>query len=249
VNLQGKVIIVTGAAGCLGGVIADALEAQGCSVVAWDRDAEALAESAAAHPGRLCCPCDLTDADEVARAVAATVERHGRIDGLVNNAGLIHNGLLFNVMGGTQRRHSLEDWKRVLDANLTSAFLATSHVVEHMALSRTRGVIVNISSIAAQGNAGQSAYAAAKAGINALTVTWAKELGTLGIRAVAIAPGFVDTESTRAALKEAVIDDLKKRTALRRLVEPRSVAEAVMFALQNDDLTGMVLPVDGGLRI
>ena len=248
-NLDGKVVIVTGAAGCLGRVIGEALAAQGCTVVAWDRDRDALAALAEQQPGWTCTACDLVDPDQVAQAVAQAVERHGRVDALVNNAGLIHNGLLFNVMSGAQRRHALDDWRRVLDANLTSAFVATSHVVEQMALSRTRGVIVNISSIAAQGNAGQSAYAAAKAGLNALTVTWARELGALGIRVVAIAPGFVDTPSTHAALSENVIGDLKKRTALRRLVAPGSIAEAVAFALRNDDLTGMVLPLDGGLRI
>lgn len=248
-NLADKAVIVTGAAGCLGRVISDALAEQGAHVVAWDRDAAALSALAEQHPDRLCTACELTDSDGVAQALAAAVARHGRIDGLVNNAGLIHSGLLFNLMGGAQRRHSLDDWRRVMDANVTSAFVATSHVVEHMALKRIRGVIVNISSIAAQGNVGQSAYAAAKAGLNALTVTWAKELGAMGIRVVAIAPGFVDTPSTHQALSASVVDDLKKRTALRRLVLPERVAQAVAFALQNEDLTGLVLPVDGGLRL
>ena len=248
-NLQDKVVIVTGAAGSLGRVIADELEARGCRVIAWDRDAQALAELAAQHPQRGCMACDLTDEAEVERALGDTVKRYGRIDALVNNAGLIDSRLLFNVMGGAQRRHALTDWRRVIDANLTSTFVATSHVVEHMAMTRSKGVIVNISSIAAQGNAGQSAYAAAKAGVESLTVTWAKELGALGIRVVAVAPGFVDTPSTRAALSEAVITDLSRRTPLRRLVAPASVAQAVAFALTNDDLSGVVLPVDAGLRL
>jgi 3-oxoacyl-[acyl-carrier protein] reductase len=248
-TLQDKVVIVTGAAGCLGQVIADALEAQGAQVVAWDRDADALAALAQQHPQRLGTACDLTDEAQVAAALAAAVQHHGRIDGLVNNAGLIHSRLLFNVMGGAERRHALADWQRVLDANLGATFVATSHVVEQMALKRTRGVIVNISSIAAQGNAGQSAYAAAKAGVEALTVTWARELGAMGIRVVAVAPGFVDTPSTRAALSEPVIADLARRTPLRRLVAPANVAETVLHALRNDDLTGVVLRLDGGLRL
>lgn len=248
-NLKDKVVIVTGAAGCLGQVIADELEAQGCAVIAWDRDAAALDALSGQQPQRLCSACDLTDEAQVAQALAVAVQRHGRVDGLVNNAGLIASRLLFSVMGGAERRHPLADWRRVLDANLTSTFVATSHVVEHMAMTRSKGAIVNISSIAAQGNAGQSAYAAAKAGVEALTVTWAKELGALGIRVVAVAPGFVDTPSTRTALAEAVITDLTRRTPLRRLVAPRSVAQAVVFALGNDDLSGVVLPVDAGLRL
>jgi 3-oxoacyl-[acyl-carrier protein] reductase len=249
VNPQGKVIVVTGAAGNLGRVISDALQAQGAVVVAWDRDAQALDALRQEQPSRTCLACDLTDEAQVAQALAETLKAHGRVDGLVNNAGLIHNTLLFNMMGGDQRRHSLAEWHRVIDANLTSTFVATSHVVEHMAMTRIKGVIVNISSIAAGGNAGQSAYAAAKAGVESLTVTWAKELGALGIRVVAIAPGFVDTESTRRALSEAVITDLTRRTPLRRLVAPQSIAQAVLFALQDDDLSGVVLPLDGGLRI
>lgn len=248
-KLEGKAVIVTGAAGCLGRVIADALEAQGARVVAWDRDADGLARLADEHPQRLCSTCDLTNEGEVAEALQQAQQRHGRVDGLVNNAGFIHNTLLFNVMGGDKRRHTLADWRRVLDANLTSTFVATSHVVEHMATTRTRGVIVNISSVAAHGNAGQSAYAAAKAGVESLTVTWARELGALGIRVVALAPGFVDTASTRAALSESMLNELTRRTALRRLVSPESVARGVVFAFDNDDLTGLTLPVNGGLNL
>lgn len=248
-KLDGKAVIVTGAAGCLGRVIADALEAEGARVVAWDRDADGVAALQAAHPQRLCTACDLTDEAQVAAALALAVERHGKVEGLVNNAGLIHNTLLFNVMGGDRRRHGLSDWRRVLDANLTTTFVATSHVVEHMAMTRTRGVVVNISSIAAGGNAGQSAYAAAKAGVESLTVTWARELGALGIRVMALAPGFVDTPSTRAALSESVLTELTRRTPLRRLVSAEGVARSVLFAFHNDDLTGLVLPVDGGLSL
>lgn len=248
-KLDGKAIVVTGAAGCLGQVISDALEADGAKVVAWDRDADGVAALQAQHPQRLCTACDLTDEAQVAQALHIAIERLGKIEGLVNNAGLIHNTLLFNLMGGSERRHGLADWRRVLDANLTTTFVATSHVVEHMAMTRTRGAIVNISSIAAGGNAGQSAYAAAKAGVESLTVTWAKELGALGIRVVAVAPGFVDTPSTRASLSDAVLTDLTRRTPLRRLVSPESVARSILFAFHNDDLTGLVLPVDGGLSL
>jgi len=108
-------------------------------------------------------------------------------------------------------------------------------------------VIVNFSSIAASGNPGQSAYAAAKAGIEAMTTVWARELGPLGIRAVAIAPGFVATPSTDAAMNPDALADLKRRTPLLRLARPAEITSAVLFAIENDFLTGTTIAVDGGL--
>lgn len=241
--------MVTGAAGCLGRIIGRTLEQQGCRVVAWDVDREAVAALRQEYPEWQATACDLTRPDEVAAALDAALAACGHIDGLVNNAGLIHNQLLFNFMGKGERRHGLAQWQRVLDANLTSCFVASAHVAEHMATQRVPGVIVNVGSIAAQGNAGQSAYAAAKAGIAALTVTWAKELGPLGIRVAAIAPGFADTRSTHQALSDAVLQDWIKKTALRRLVNPQSIADAVVHILTNDDLTGAVIPIDAGMRL
>jgi 3-oxoacyl-[acyl-carrier protein] reductase len=114
---------------------------------------------------------------------------------------------------------------------------------------RTKGVVINLSSISANGNAGQSAYSAAKAGVNALTRTWAKELGGVGIRFVSIAPGFLDTPSTQTALSEAILTKLKQQIPLRRLGEVEHIYQAVRFIVENDYLNGTVLEVDGGLVI
>jgi len=110
-------------------------------------------------------------------------------------------------------------------------------------------VIVNISSISASGNEGQTAYSAAKAGVDAMTVTWAKELGRWGIRCNAVAPGFIGTESTRQALKQDVVERIRASTPLRRLGEAQEVALAVAALVENDFMNGVVLRVDGGLRI
>jgi 3-oxoacyl-[acyl-carrier protein] reductase len=118
-----------------------------------------------------------------------------------------------------------------------------------MLIKRTKGVVVSVSSISARGNAGQSAYAAAKAGVNALTVTWAKELGPMGLRFVAIAPGFIDTPSTRDALSDAILAKLKLKVPLRRLGDLESVYLAVAYAIENNYVNGTVLEVDGGLVI
>jgi len=118
-----------------------------------------------------------------------------------------------------------------------------------MITTRTKGVIVNISSVSAGGNAGQSAYSAAKAGVNALTAVWAKELSPLGIRVVAVAPGFTETESTKETVSEATLRETVKKVPLRRLGKPEEIAEGVLGAIRNDFFNGKVLELDGGLII
>lgn len=102
-------------------------------------------------------------------------------------------------------------WQKVIDINLTAPFVLGSYVAEQMIMTRTKGVIINISSISARGNAGQSAYSAAKAGLESMSIVWAKELGSFGIRCVAVAPGFMNTESTHGAVTQEVLDHVKKR--------------------------------------
>lgn len=249
VNLKEKTVVLTGAAGCLGQIIGATLEEQGCQIAAWDINAQALQDVQKKHPKWLITSCDLTCDTQVAQATKSVIERFGSVDVLINNAGLIYSRPLFNLMGGAERRHSIESWRQTIDANLTSTFITSSHIVEHMILKRTQGVIINISSIAAEGNTGQSAYSAAKAGVNALTQTWAKELGPMGIRVVAIAPGFVDTPSTHRSMSETILNSWVNKTALRRLVQPQSVAQTIISVLSNDDLTGLVLPVNAGLNL
>jgi 3-oxoacyl-[acyl-carrier protein] reductase len=123
----------------------------------------------------------------------------------------------------------------------------TSHVVDKMIASRTKGVVVNISSISSKGNPGQSAYSAAKAGINALTATWSKEFGAFGIRVVAVSPGFINTESTHIALNESMILELSKEIPLGRLGNTSDIAKSVIYAFECDYLNGKILEIDGGL--
>jgi 3-oxoacyl-[acyl-carrier protein] reductase len=160
---------------------------------------------------------------------------------------LIHSEPLLNLMDTATKRHRIQTWEATIRSNLTATFVTTSVIAEHMALSRTKGVIVNFSSIAASGNPGQTAYAAAKAGVEAMTGVWARELGPLGIRAVAIAPGFVLTESTKAAMSDDALAELKRRTPILRLGKPAEIASAVLFAIENDFVTGTTIAVDGGL--
>ncbi|MDS4015026.1 MAG: SDR family oxidoreductase [Candidatus Accumulibacter sp.] len=246
-KLDGAVAVVTGAAQNIGRCIALTLADAGCRVVALDLNEELLGELAneRIRVGK----CDVADPEQAASVIATVVEEHGRIDLLVNAAGWICSAPLFNLLDRAGGRHELALWEKSLRLNLTTAFVMGACVAEQMIRRRTRGLIINISSVAARGNAGQSAYAAAKAGSNALALSWAKELGALGIRALAIAPGFIDTSSTHAAMSRQRLDEWLARIPLRRLGTPEQVADAVVFAATNDYLTGTVIELDGGLKI
>lgn len=247
-DLHNCAAMVTGGAGCLGRAIAIALRDHGCRVVTLDRNAVTLA-AFTAETGMAGMVCDLVDSVATEGCIAEAWERFGPIPILVNAAGLLYSAPLVNVAAGVNRRHDLSSWRAVLDANLTSVFLATVNAVDRMISTRTRGVVVSFSSVAAAGNAGQGAYSAAKAGVNAITQAWAKELGGLGIRFVAIAPGFIDTPSTRAALAESKMKEWVGRTPLRRLGTVDDVTSAVLFAIMNQHVTGKVIEVDGGLTL
>ena len=245
-NCANTNVLLTGGAKGIGRHLVERLAGVVRAMAVFDKDAAALSGLAAAIPTLKCYTCDVTDPAAVAANVA-TLERDGfQLDVLVNNAGLIHSAPLVNVLEKTGRVHSAEVWRQVIDANLSSTFYVTSHVVDHMLRRRKKGVVINISSVTARGNPGQSAYAAAKAGVNSLTRTWANELGVFGIRFVAIAPGFLETPSTREALGEAMLAKVKEQVPLRRLGEPEHIFQTVRFIIENDYLNGTVLEVDGG---
>jgi 3-oxoacyl-[acyl-carrier protein] reductase len=245
-SLQNRAAIVTGAAGSLGSSIAFGLRDRGCRVVALDRDEKALA-AFSPDEGIDTAVCDLLEPTLTDQRIGEAWDKHGPISILVNAVGSIYNAPLINMTTRAERRHSLESWRRVIDLNLTTMFSASAAVVDRMVSTRTRGVVINFSSIAARGNPGQGAYSAAKAGVEAATTAWAKELGILGIRFVAIAPGFIDTPSTHAALSESAVKDLIQRTPLRRLGATEDVMSAVAFAIDNAHLSGRIIEVDGGL--
>jgi len=132
---------------------------------------------------------------------------------------------------------------------LNGVFYMTSHAVRKMVEQRRRGLIINISSICAAGNLGQSAYSASKAAVNALTVTWAKELGPFGIRVAGVAPGFTRTDTTINSMSESVLNDWKSKTPSRRIADPLEIVEGILFIIRNDFFNGRILELDGGLRL
>lgn len=245
-KVNGAVALVTGGAQGLGLAIARRLADEGAAVVVGDRNTEALTTL---HPGLEGVIMEVTDPEQVKTVVANIVGRHGRLDILVNNAGVIFSEPFVNMMNPSCIMHDYGRFRASLTVNLDSVFIVTAAVVEHMVKRRIKGAIINISSISARGNEGQTAYSAAKAGVNAMTVSWSKELGRWGIRANAVAPGFIGTDSTYQAVNETMLKHIQTNTPLRRLGQADEVAQAVISLVENDFINGMVLDVNGGLTI
>ena len=249
-KIAGSRVLVTGGGSGIGRFLAERLDTESAEVCVLEIDAARCAELHEAFGGRIkTWACDVTDPAAVDAALQSLFDAGFEPDVLINNAGIIHSEPLVNMLSRGERVHSRESWRRVMSADLDSVFFVTSRVVDRMLAKRRKGVVISISSISANGNAGQSAYSAAKAGVNALTRTWAKELGGMGLRFAAIAPGFIDTPSTRAALSEAAVTRLQQQIPLRRLGDLESIYLATRHVIENDYLTGTVLEVDGGLVI
>ncbi|WPL14175.1 SDR family NAD(P)-dependent oxidoreductase [Thiorhodovibrio litoralis] len=248
-DLTDQPTLITGAAAGFGRALTERLLAEGARVAALDCDGERLAQLAAEQPEVLPIVCDVADPAAVEAAVAQVTERLGGIRILINNAGIMRSAPLLNPLDRTDPRHPLDLWHQVLDVNLNGVFYLTRAVAADMLQRRARGVIVNVSSISARGNAGQSAYSAAKAAVEALTVVWAKELGRLGIRVAAIAPGFCDTQGTADALEAAQLASWVDQVPLKRMGKVEEMVDALLWILQADYFNGRVLELDGGLRL
>lgn len=243
-NIAGKTALVTGAAGALGSNIVSMLVAQGAKTV--------IAVDLKEISGDKVIPiaCDVTDAKALETKFAPVLAEH-TVDILINNAGILHSAPLVNITNKEEGRFAAAaaDFAKVIAVNLSSAFYVSQLIAEQMAKKRTKGVIVNISSVSANGTPGQGAYAASKAGMNALTSVWSKELGMMGIRTVSIAPGYIDTPSTHKAVTEAQLASIKDKIPLRKLGEGESILQAVKFAIENDYVSGTTIEVDGGLIV
>lgn len=252
-TLDTSVIAITGGARGLGLAMARRLGRQGARLALMDRDPEALDEAVSQLYGEGIESrgfiVDVADEASVQQAFDDIRASLGPVHGLVNNAGIVKDGLLVKAKEGkVEKRLPLEQWQQVIDVNLTGVFLCGREAATQMIEAGHEGVIVNISSISRAGNMGQSNYAAAKAGVVALTTTWAGELARYGIRVGAVAPGFIETDMT-ASMREDMLEKLTSGVPLKRLGQPEDIAESVAFIMTNAYFTGRVIECDGGLRL
>jgi 3-oxoacyl-[acyl-carrier protein] reductase len=243
-RLKDKVAIVTGGAAGLGKATVELFAAEGAFVSAWDRNAEAgeaLVAAVAAAGGRAEFRCvDVADSAAVDAAVAAVVEAHGRLDILINNAGITRDATLLKMEDA--------QFDQVIDVNLKGVFNCGRAAARVMTAAGS-GSIVNTSSVVAlYGNFGQSNYVATKAGVIGMTKVWSRELGRKGVRVNAVAPGFIATEMVMA-MPEKVRGMMAEKTPMQRLGDPREIAAAYLFLASDEAsfVNGAVLSVDGGL--
>ena len=238
-RLDGKVAVITGGARGIGAETARVFRDAGATVVTWD-----VAEGADQQ-------VDVTDVATVSKAVAEVVKLHGRIDVLVNNAGILRDAQLVKVKDdAVVGAMSEADFDAVVAVNLRGVFVCTQAVAPVMIKQRS-GRILNASSVVGlYGNFGQTNYVATKAGIIGMTKVWARELGPRGITVNAVAPGFIGTEMVRQ-MPEKILATMVERTPVRRLGEPRDVANAYLFLASDEAsfVNGAVLSVDGGVVV
>ena len=241
--LQGKLALVTGASRGIGREICILLAKNGAKIIAADVLLEGARETAKlAGNESYAVKLDVSNGEEVQKVVSEILEKEEKIDILVNNAGITRDNLIIGIKD--------EDWDKVIDVNLKGTFLMTRSVVRHMMRSRS-GSIINLSSVSdLHGNAGQANYSASKAGIIGLTKTTAKEFAKRGIRANAVAPGFIKTEMTDV-LPDRVKEMALAAIPMKRFGAPLDIARAVLFLASDlsEYITGQVIVVDGGMAI
>ncbi|WP_413487721.1 SDR family oxidoreductase [Shewanella baltica] len=251
-DLKDKVVVITGGAGGLGLAMAQNFAQAGAKIALIDVDQEKL-ERACAELGSDTevqgYALDITDEEDVVAGFAYILEDFGQVNVLVNNAGILRDGLLVKAKDGkVTDRMSYEQFQSVINVNLTGSFLCGREAAAAMIESGQAGVIVNISSLAKAGNMGQSNYAASKAGVAAMSVGWAKELARYNIRSAAVAPGVIATEMT-AAMKPEALERLEKLVPVGRLGNADEIASTVRFIIENDYVNGRVFEIDGGIRL
>jgi 3-oxoacyl-[acyl-carrier protein] reductase len=252
-DLQNKTIIITGAARGLGAAMAKRLATHGCNLALVDLEADNMSATGSACEAAGATVktygANVARESDVVELFDSVLKDFGGLDGIVNNAGITRDALLVKFKDGELvSKMSLENWQMVIDVNLTGVFLCGREAAQRMIELGSKGVIINISSISRAGNMGQTNYSAAKAGVQAMAVTWAKELSRYGIRAAAVAPGFINTEMV-AGMKEAAREKLIAGIPLKRMGEPDEIARTVEFIFQNDYVSGRCFDIDGALRL
>jgi 3-oxoacyl-[acyl-carrier protein] reductase len=252
-QIKDKVVAVTGGARGIGKAIATAFADRGARIALVDlvppELESARAELAARGADVRVYAANVAKEDQVIVALDQAVADFGRLDVMVNNAGIIKDGLLVKVKdGAVVGKMGLDQWQAVIDVNLTGVFLCGREAAERMIKLGHGGLIINIASISKAGNPGQSNYSAAKAGVTAMAVVWARELARFGIRAASIAPGFTRTDLL-AGMPPEMLEKVTAPVPLKRLGLPEEIAQAAVFIAENDYFNGRSIDIDGGLRL
>ena len=252
-DLNGKVIVITGGAQGLGLATALRLAPKQPNIALIDTNTKTLAEAKQliedAGATASSWICNVTQEDEVDQTFAQIAAKTGRLDAVVNNAGITRDSLFLKVKEDVvEKRMSLGQWQQVIEVNLTGTFLCGRAAATEMVKAGNGGCIINISSISRHGNMGQTNYTATKAGVAAMAVTWSKELARQGIRCAAIAPGYIGTEMV-LTMKSEALEKITAGIPAQRLGQPDEIAKTVEFILENDYVNGRVIEVDGGLRV
>jgi len=252
-DLKDKVVVITGGGQGLGRAMALALAAKGAKLALVDLNQAKLDEAV-----QLCKDAggdarpyiaNVAKEEDVVSLFDQVVADFGTLHGVVNNAGILRDGFLIKLKDGEiVKKMTLAEWQAVIDVNLTGVFLCGREAAERMIKLGTKGVILNISSLSKAGNMGQTNYSAAKAGVAAMTVTWAKELARYGIRSAGIAPGFIATEMV-AGMKPEALEKMAEGIPLHRLGSPEEIGQTTVYIFENDYFTGRIIEMDGGIRI
>ena len=242
-DIKDTVVIVTGSGRGIGKGIAELFADYGANIVISDIDEDVCKATAEEIKKRgvdaIGVVCDVTKQDQVVNLADKAIEKWGKIDTLVNNAGITKDGLFL--------RMKKEQWQMVLDINLTGTFYCAHAVINHMRKAR-KGSIINISSIARIGNPGQTNYSASKAGVVGFTAALAKEVAPFGVRVNCVAPGFVETRLTDA-IPDKIKEQMKKQIPLGRTGQPEDIAKPILFLASDlsSYMVGQTLDVNGGI--
>lgn len=252
-NLKDKVIAITGAAQGLGRAMAEVCADAGAHIALIDMQEDALKVAAAELKEKGIkaeyFAVNVTDEEAVESTFSSIAETFGALNGLINSAGIMRDGLLLKVKEGkVVDKMSKQQFQSVLDVNVTGSFLCGREAAAQMINTGSKGVIINISSVSRAGNMGQTNYSASKSAVSTMVVSWGRELARFGIRTGCIAPGLVETAMS-AQMRPDMLEKFLSTVPLRRLADVSELGHAAKFIFENEYFTGRTLELDGGVRV
>jgi 3-oxoacyl-[acyl-carrier protein] reductase len=255
-QIKDKVVVITGGAQGIGFAIAEKFAKLGAKLVLGDIKQEILDTAVAPLKTHgveaIGVVGNVAKEEDAAKIMQAAVDTFGALDVAILNAGILRDGLLIKTdreTGKVVGKMSLDQWQMVIDVNLTGVFLTGREAAARMAELKKGGVLILMSSIAADGNFGQTNYAATKAGVRAMTVTWSRELSRYGIRVMAVSPGFIGTPMVKKDMKPEALEKLLKLVPLGRLGEPEEIGSVCQYIVENDFASGENWGIHGGMHL